>query len=557
MLVHLSIRDFAIVERLELEFERGFTALTGETGAGKSILIDALALALGGRADAGGVRSGAERAEVVAEFDIEALPVLNAWLAQAELQGDPGRVLLRRVVDKNGRSRAFINGTPATIQQLTQAGEWLLDIHGQHAHQSLLKNDAQRDLLDGHAALLDKVRDVAGAYREWQRWRHARIEFEANAAARMAELEQLRWQVEDLDKLAPIAGEWESVQAEQSRLAHGASLIEGAQAALDILTESEGAADSLLAAASAKLRALLNYDASLQQSIDLIEGTQAQVREVAGDLRRYVDRAELDPARLSAVEARLEALHGAARKFRTAPENLLSLVERLRARRDELEAIADADGLAEKERDAQQRYAEIAGHLSIARRSAAATLIKNVNAALKELAMAGGKFDIAFRTLTEGSVAGNEQLEFLIAANAGAEPRPLAKVASGGELSRISLAIQVITSKAAAVPTLIFDEVDAGIGGAVAEVVGKKLRALGREHQVFCVTHLPQVAAQADHQWSVEKNSHEGATQSKVMVLGDKARVEEIARMLGGVEITATTRKHAAEMLKKEMRAAN
>ncbi|HEY9396847.1 MAG TPA: DNA repair protein RecN [Burkholderiales bacterium] len=554
MLIHLSIRDFAIVDKLDLEFEPGFTALTGETGAGKSILIDALALALGERADAASVRAGCERAEVIAEFAIEQQPALEQWLREAELKGDEGRLLLRRVVDKNGRSRAFINGTPATVQQLGGASAWLIDIHGQHAHQSLLKTDAQRTLLDEHAGLSGLAREVTSAFRDWQQLVRARAEYETNAAAREAERGQLRWQVDELHKLAPKLGEWESVQAEQTRLAHAASLIDGAQAAVDALSEADGAADVLLSSINSRLRALAGYDTALEETIALIDGAQAQLQEASTGLRRYLDRVELDPGRLSTAEARVEALHGAARKFRVAPDELPALNDRLQARLAELDAIADADELAAKEATAAAKYNELAGKLSTQRKAAAVKLAREVTAVMKELAMGGGRFDIALRAIADGSAGGNEQIEFLVAANTGGDMRPLAKVASGGELSRISLAIQVITSKAAAVPTLIFDEVDAGIGGAVAEVVGKKLRALGGERQVFCVTHLPQVAAQANHQWSVAKSSANGSTRSRVTVLDDKARVEEIARMLGGVEITTTTRKHAAELLQSRVK---
>jgi DNA repair protein RecN (Recombination protein N) len=549
VLLHLAIRDFTIVDTLDLSFASGFTALTGETGAGKSILIDALALALGERADAGTVRNGSERAEINAEFALDALPLVKTWLCENELDGDEDRLLLRRVVDKSGRSRAFINGTPATVQQLGVVGEQLLDIHGQHAHQSLLKGDAQRSLIDTHAGLQIQVKTVAQAYAAWQQLRRARAEFETNAAAREAEREQVRWQVEELTKLAPKAGEWENVQAEQSRLAHAASLIEGARAAVDSLSEGEGAADSIVGNVSGKLAALAAYDASLEPIVALIDGAQAQLQEAAADLRRYGDRVDLDPARLADAEARVDALHSAARKFRVTPDGLPALWEKVQARLAELDLVSDAEGLAAKEQAAQQQYRSVAADLTKARRAAATKLAREVTTAMKELAMGSGKFDISLKAIEMGSAAGDEQIEFLVAANAGSELRPLAKVASGGELSRISLAIQVITSKAAAVPTLIFDEVDAGIGGAVAEVVGRKLAALGRERQVFCVTHLPQVAAQANHQWSVSKSSAKGSTQSRVSVLDDAARVEEIARMLGGLEITATTRKHAAELL--------
>jgi DNA repair protein RecN (Recombination protein N) len=549
MLVQLSIRDFAIVEALDLEFATGFTALTGETGAGKSILIDALALALGERADASAVRAGAERAEVVAEFAVDALPAAQAWLREAELEGDEGRLLLRRVVDRSGRSRAFINGTPATVQQLGAIGDLLVDIHGQHAHQSLLKPDAQRAVVDAHAGLAPQVRAVGDAWREWQRLARARAEQATHAAARAAEQEQLRWQVDELRKLAPRAGEWDAVQAEQSRLAHAASLLEGAQAALDALTESEAAATAALSAAASRLRSLVGYDAQLQPTLELLDAAEAQIAEAAHALRHYASRVELDPERLAEVERRVEALHGAARKYRVAADELPGLLERRSERLAELDVAGDAEALAEQEAAAKARYVQAASALTKARRAAATKLSRDVSAAMKELAMGGAKFDVSLRSLPEGSAHGDETVEFLVAANAGSEPRPLAKVASGGELSRISLAIQVITSKAAAVPTLIFDEVDAGIGGAVAEVVGRKLRALGAERQTLCVTHLPQVAAQADHQWSVSKADAGKGVRSRVTVLDDAARVEEIARMLGGLQITATTRRHAAELL--------
>ncbi|MCC6610994.1 MAG: DNA repair protein RecN [Burkholderiales bacterium] len=549
MLVHLSIRDFAIVDALELDFERGFTALTGETGAGKSILIDALALALGERADATVVRAGAERAEVVAEFALERLPEVRAWLKEGELEGDEGRLLLRRVLDRSGRSRAFINGTPATVQQMSAVSAWLLDIHGQHAHQSLLRADAQRAILDGHAGLAPLARDANAAWKEWQRLARARAEYETNAAARNAERESVAFQVEELKKLAPRPGEWEAVSAEQSRLAHAASLIEGAQSAVDALSESESAASGAISAAASRIRALVDYDAALAEPLGLLESAAAQLDEAVHALRHYADRVDLDPGRLAEAERRVEALHAAARRFRTQPEALAGLLESLEARLGELVVASNLEEVIRQEAAARARYDELAARLSAQRRSAAAKLAKEVTAAMKELAMAGGHFEAALRSVEGGSAHGNETIEFLVSANPGQEPRPLAKVASGGELSRISLAIQVITSKAAAVPTMIFDEVDAGIGGAVAEIVGRKLGALGRARQVLCVTHLAQVAAQADHQWSVAKSSANGKVRSRVDVLDEDARVEELARMLGGTRITPTTRKHAAEML--------
>lgn len=549
MLLHLAIRDFAIVDRLELEFHPGFTALTGETGAGKSILVDALSLALGERAGSELVRAGAERTDVAAEFAIDALPGVGDWLREQALEGDRDRLLLRRVVDTSGRSRAFINGRAATVNQLREAGDQLVDIHGQNAHQSLLRLEAQRRILDAHAGLTPLAADAGGAYREWQRFCRARLDHEKSASALKAEREQLGWQVEELARLAPAPGEWEGIQDEHGRLAHAASLIEGGRGAVDALSESESAALGIVSGVLSRLRPLLEYDASLREAIALLESGEAQLREAVYSLRHYVDRIELDPGRLREVESRLESMHDAARKIRVRPEDLPERLIEMRERLKELDATASLDALIHEEQGARSRYDRLAAQLSAERRTAAARLAREVNAGMKELAMAGGRFEVELRSVPDGSTSGNEQVEFLVTTNPGAEARPLAKVASGGELSRISLAIQVVTSKAAAVPTLIFDEVDAGIGGAVAEVVGRKLRTLGEGRQVLCVTHLPQVAAQAREQWSVAKDTEKGSARSRVAVLDQKSRIEEIARMLGGVAITATTRKHAAEML--------
>jgi DNA repair protein RecN (Recombination protein N) len=550
MLRTLSIRDFIIVDSLELDFHSGFTVLTGETGAGKSILVDALALTLGERGDAAVVRDGCERADISAEFDIQPLPELAQWLRAAELEGDPGLVLLRRVIDRNGRSRAFVNGRPATQSQLREAGEWLVDIHGQHAHQSLLKPDAQRTLLDAHAGLAPLAAQVAAAYRQWQKLAQARAEYETHATQRNTEREQLQWQVRELAQLALQPDEWDAVQAEHTRLAHAAGLIEGVQAALDTLSEADAACLPLLSGTGARLEALLGYDAHLREALELIRSGEAQVQEAVYALRHYADRVELDPQRLAAVEARMETIHSSARKFRLAPQELPEHLRQLQARLDELDIASDLEALVKQEQQARTSYFDLAAKLSAGRKKAAAKLGKEVTQAMQQLAMAGGKFDVALNPYPpEGSLHGLELVEFLVAANPGVETRVLAKVASGGELSRISLAIQVITSKAALVPTLIFDEVDAGIGGGVAELVGRQLKTLGRERQVLCVTHLPQVAAQADQQWSVSKFGIEGRVKTMVSVLDQKARIEEVARMLGGTEITATTRKHAAEML--------
>lgn len=547
MLRFLSIRDFVIVERLELEFEGGFTVLTGETGAGKSILIDALAFTLGERGDADVVRKGAKQAEICAEF--EAGKALDAWLAEHELTSDEGGCMLRRVIDANGRSRGFINGRSATLAQLREAGEFLVDIHGQHAHQSLVKSDAQRALLDDHAGLGAEVREVTAAWRRLKQLRDNLHLAESGARELEAERERLAWTVEELSKLAPREGEWDEVQREHTRLAHAASLIEGVQGAVAALSESDDAVLGALGNVASSLDALTDYDPSLKSVIDGVQAAKIQVQEAARDLAQYLRRAELDPARLAEVEQRVEALHGAARKHRVAPAELHEALARGLARLEELKLSTDIEALKRELADAADKYAMVAKALSTKRLRAAKKLSSEVTASMQTLALAGGKFEIALQPLEEGGAHGMERIEFLVAGHAGVDPRPMGKVASGGELSRISLGIQVITSKAAKVPTLIFDEVDAGIGGAVAEVVGRLLKALGHERQVLCVTHLPQVASQGGQHWRVGKATEKDVTRSTLTVLDKPGRVDEIARMLGGSEITATTRKAAKEML--------
>ena len=549
MLRALNITDFVIVDRAELEFDAGFTALTGETGAGKSILIDALALVLGERADASVVRQGAEKAEISAEFDIAHATLLKRWLADNDLAGDDDGYLVRRSIDSGGRSRAFINGRSATAAQLREAGEHLVDIHGQHEHQSLLRGAAQRDLLDAYAGLEDAVAAVAAAWRAWQALRNQLVALETNAAAFAAEREELEWKVRELDQLKFNLDEWQETNAEHARLAHAQSLIEGAQYAMDALSEGDNSSVTLLSAVASKLNHLLGYDARLKDIIDVVASAQAQAQEAVYMLRDYQQRLDIDPKRFKEIEQRLDAVHASARKFRITPETLPDALDSARARLGELGGSLDVESLRQRVKEAHAAYVAAAGKLSAGRKKAAKKLAEKVTAAMQTLAMAGGSFEIALSALAEGTAHGLEQIEFLVSAHKGIAPRPLAKVASGGELSRISLAIQTVASEIAQVPTLIFDEVDAGIGGRVAEIVGQMLKKLGKAHQVMCVTHLPQVAASADHQWQVTKAAANGKVASRVNILGSSERVEEIARMLGGVKITETTRKHAAEML--------
>jgi DNA repair protein RecN (Recombination protein N) len=554
MLRHLSIRDFVIVAALDLEFDSGFSVFSGETGAGKSILIDALALALGARADANVVRTGESRADITAEFETHAQ--VDSWLDEQALGATAddghhgGTVMLRRVVDANGRSRAFINGTAATLTQLREVGEMLVDIHGQHAHQLLMRPDAQRELFDTHAGLSDIAATVTRAWRAWRE----KVQAVEHAKTRDRELqlerERLAWQLTELDKLAPQPGEWEDINTEHRRLSHSANLIDGVQGALGALSESDEAMITHLASIVSKVRDLAEIDPALNDVLAALEPAEIQLQEAAYSLSHYAQKLELDPDRLAQVEKRLDALHSAARKFRLQPETLPEEHDARRAQLAALDAAADLESLHAAEAKAKDAFLTEAKKLSKARAKAGNALSAAVTTGMQELSMKGGSFEVSLVPLPEGGAHGLEQVEFRVAGHAGVPLRPLAKVASGGELARISLALAVIASAASPTPTLIFDEVDTGIGGSVAEVVGRLLHQLGQARQVLCVTHLPQVAARGDHHFQVAKAGNgKGGTVSSVTSLDKASRVEEVARMLGGIEITATTRKHAKEML--------
>jgi len=546
MLRTLAIRNFVIVDVLELEFSSGFSVLTGETGAGKSILIDALSLALGGRGDASMVRETAAKADITAEFSIS--QTVGMWLEKNDFSDPEQQLILRRTIDNAGRSKAWINGITATATQLRELGDLLVDIHGQHAHQSLLKAEAQRSLLDMQGGLGSIVVDVAFLYKAWRNLSKQREEFETNAKSVLQERERLEWQVGELDKLQIKAGEWENMSQEHSRLAHAASLLDGAQEATTLISDSEHPVLSQLSAIQQKLLKLLDYDAALKPVTDALESACINLQETTYALNDYLSRTELDPARLREVESRVEIIHSTARRFHVAPENLHEEFATLSGQLQQLSNASDIGALKAEEEKAHQRYQKAAQTLSSARQKVAQDLSISVTAAMQDLSMSGGSFVVSLLPC-EAAVYGLEQIEFLVAGHAGVQARPLAKVASGGELARISLAISVITSCATATPTLIFDEVDSGIGGGVAEVVGRLLKRLGQDRQVLCVTHLPQVASQANQHFQVSKVNLEGRTISSITALDNKQRVEEIARMLGGIEITATTRKHARELL--------
>jgi DNA repair protein RecN (Recombination protein N) len=549
MLKYLSVRDFVIVSKMELEFGSGFTALTGETGAGKSILIDALLLALGERGDASMVRNGCERAEITAEFDISSMENLQNWLTSQELSGDEGVCLMRRLLDAGGRSRGFINGRSATLQQMREAGEQLLNIHGQHAHQTLLQADEQRILLDGYGKLQENVAALGLLYRDWQTLKNRRIALSENSQAAAAERELLAFQRGELEALAFNAAEWEILQADYERLAHAAGLLETAAFGIEILSEADTACLTQLNALMARLKDGMAHDPSLAESLRMLESAQAELQEAVYSLRHYQQRLDADPQLLLEKEQQIQTVMDMARKYRVMPEQLNEVLQRVVARLAELGGDIDLDQLMQQEKAARQRYLDSAGKLSRARKLSAEKLSQQITDAMQTLAMQGGSFAAVLLPLSEGNAYGLEAVEFQVSANPGMPVRSMAKVASGGELSRISLAIQVATSQIASVPTLIFDEVDSGIGGRVAEIVGLLLKQLGRDYQVLCVTHLPQVAAMADSQWQVSKAIQEGVTLSHIDMLSGEQRIEEIARMLGGVVITETTRRHAAEML--------
>jgi DNA repair protein RecN (Recombination protein N) len=539
----LEVRDFVIVDKASLEPGGGFAVLTGETGAGKSILIDAIELLVGGRGDAGLVREGAERAELSAEFEVDASSGLIGWLGEADLAGDPGAVILRRTIDRAGRSRCFINGHAATLAQMKAAGEQLIDIHGQHEHQSLLRAAAQRALLDAQGGCEALARDTAEAFRAWQRLQALAEEAEKSFAQREAERAELRSLVSDLKKLSPREGEWEQVAAEHTRLQHGSSLLGGAQSALEALTEAEGAALAQISAVARRLDALSAHDERLKGIVELLESAEAQAGEAVRELRNYASRVELDPQALRDAEARIEALHAAARKLRVRPEELPARLAGLEQRLGELELAVNPEALRKEVEAARARFGTISKKLSAKRKVAAEDLSKAVTAGMQQLAMAGGRFAASLKESAQPGIHGNEEVEFEVSSHPSLPLRPLARVASGGELSRVSLAIQLVAARSSPVATLVFDEIDAGIGGAVAETIGRSLKKLGRERQVLCVTHLPQVAANGVEQWSVARSG----VKSKLTKLDRAARIAELARMLGGAETTA--RKHAAELL--------
>ncbi len=552
MLMNLQVRDFAIVEKIDIEFEPGMTVLTGETGAGKSILVDALGLVLGERGSAQLVRDGAKRAEFAAEFDVSGLQPVTAWLDEQALDQE-GECLLRRVINADGRSRAFINGNAVPLSQLKNLGEHLLDIHGQHFHQSLGRRPVQRDLLDHFGGLLEQRADTATSFSEWISVADRLKTLLDADADRASRLDLLTFQLQEMDSLAVVDGEPGELHLERQKLQNSGRLADGVSTALDALMDGDlSNANSLIAEATRALESLTEFDASLAPLAEMLNSASIQVSEAAESLRRYGDSIDMDPRRRDWVEERLDALQAVARKHRISLDELPALQTRLRNEHDELTNSAERGRELELQvASLKKAFLENAEALSKARAKAAKAFSSAVTDAMSGLGMPGGTFAVALsrRDLESARPWGIDDVEFLISANPGQKPQPLSKIASGGELSRMSLSIQVIASDGSAIPTMVFDEVDSGVGGGVAEMVGRRLQEIGGNRQVLCVTHLPQVASLADHHLRISKVTDGKSTRTGLQVLGKSERIEELARMLGGVEITRKTLDHAEEML--------
>lgn len=548
MLLALSLSDFVIVDQLKLNFETGFTVLTGETGAGKSITLDAIGLLLGDKADYGQVRQGAKEARLSALFDISQLPQLQAQLhEQGFLNDGSNELAIRRIIDAKGKSRSFINNQAATLAQLKQIGSQLIDIHGQNAHHSLNHETAQRELLDAFANHQESVQAVKTAYHQWQQAKKALHDAQNQAETLEIERERLEWQYNELSQLHLRPNEWEQLSQSHDSLAHAAELLQAAQFTEDTIDGDNGIQRQLYQCQKT-LTQLSHIEPRFAESLQLLASIEAELSEVSANMRDVAAYVEINPNELAAQEARLSELVSMARKYRVEPEELPAKQTEIETALAALEAAADIAALEAAVQQSEQAYFNLAQPLSHRRQQTAKRLSQETTAHMQELAMKGAHFHIELLPCPP-SAHGLEHIQYQVAANKGSALRPLNKVASGGELARISLALQVVTSQYTHVPTLIFDEVDTGIGGGVAEIVGKALRALGKQHQVLAVTHLPQVAACGEHHWQVYKHSDGEQTISQINILNKQGRTEEIARMLGGEVLTDLTRRHAAELL--------
>lgn len=553
MLVHLAVNNYAIVDHLELELERGMSVITGETGAGKSIMLDALSLALGDRADSGAVRPGADKADILATFDISDIPEAVQWLSQRDLANDETQVILRRVVTAEGRSRGYINGSPCPQQDLKALGEMLIDIHSQHEHQSLLKTDTHRRLLDEYAGAGDLARQVQLAAQRCRQTEQALKQASDTSDEQNARVQLLSYQLEELDNLSLQDGELNQLESEQRQLANAELIMQSCLQIINICSENDsGSVLQALTSSLSRLGGLKEHGRSLDEAHNLLAGAQIQVEEAVGELTRYLDHFEADPQRQQQVEERLGVIHDLARKHRINADQLPILQQQLI---DDLENIqqhgADKERLADELEAYREHFQTLADKLSATRSKAAARLAKAVTGEIKQLGMPGGQIKVELHPLKldQYPLQGLENVEFLVSANPGQPAKPLAKVASGGELSRISLGIQVITAQTSRVPTLVFDEVDVGIGGPTAEIVGRLLRQLGERGQVLTVTHLPQVAAQGHQHLFVRKDQKRDSTRTCIDRLDQEGRVHEVARMLGGVDLTEESLAHARKQL--------
>ena len=550
MLLNLSILDFVIVDKMSLDFKPGFSALTGETGAGKSILIDALSLALGQRNEGGVVRLHQDKADISAIFDIQNNNEVIDWLKENELESDNAELILRRVIHADGKSRAFINGKVSTLQQLKELGESLVDIYSQNSHHSLLKLSSQRQILDNFGGHSDLAAEVYLLYQTWHKLHIQKIEYEKNAQIYSDELAELRDKLRELKQFAFTLADWETLQQDHSMMSHGSELIENINFCIEVLEKDDTAISNRLHLVQQKISHSVAIDEKLKESSELMDSICIQTQELIRSLNRYLQKVDLDPERLKDIEARIQAIHNFGRKHRIKPEEFEATLISWQARMDELESFQSDEGIDAKEKAALEAFNQKADLLTQARKKAAETLGSNITDAMQKLSFSHGRFEVKL-TPQEPTLHGLEQIEFLAAPHLGAEARPIHKAASGGELSRLSLAIRVASISKANVPCMIFDEVDVGIGGSVAEIVGKLLKELGShdQRQVLVITHLPQVASLAVHHYKVSKTQENNQTLSHIHLMDEKMRVDEIARMLGGISITDTTREHAKEML--------
>lgn len=548
MLQTLSIRNLALIEQLELNFKSGFTTLTGETGAGKSILLDALGLALGERADSSLVRHNTPRADVTAEFDISQLPKLQSWLADQELD-DEGQCLLRRTLTPEGRSKAYINGLPASASQLKVLREHLLDIHGQHEHQSLLKPGKQLALLDAYAQHKSLVDSTRKNYQAWSKLTQRYETLHASQSDRQSRIELLEFQAQEFDTLHPAEGEFEALSDEQTTLSHANEIKQAAFNAYEYLEGEQGVTEKIGAALN-ELEKVAEFNGHLAQAAEQLNSLLIDAQEIANDIHHQEQHLELDPQRLVAVEERLADLFGLAKKYQLEPEHLLAKHQAIIEELDSLTGSADSlDHLKTEIEHAWSMFLSDAKKLSVSRKKAAKTLSETVSTSMHELGMPNGQFEVQLSSLEKPSAIGLDEVTLCVTANKGQPLQPLSKVASGGELSRISLAIQVASAEVASLPTLIFDEVDVGIGGGIAEVVGQKMQMLGKHRQILAITHLAQVASHGHQHLNISKSTENDQTTTQVMELTQPQRIEELARMLGGQTITEQTRKHAEEIL--------